>query len=87
VHNDKKVGNLENFGMVKSNSGLSIFLMVFSMFAFTIIYVIVSFSIYLPMFNNLEKANYASDLVVTNYWDYLNIYSQLMKDLVTGTIE
>lgn len=61
---EKKVGNLEQFKKVKSNSGFKVFCLIVFMFSFVIIYVLINFAVYIPMFNNIEIITVERDMII-----------------------
>eukprot|EP00347_Sterkiella_histriomuscorum_P009838 403339681 len=80
----KKVGNLEKFAMVKSNSSLRVISIVMALFSFVILHVIVNFSIYVPMFNELIISHDQEQIVLNQFKVYYRIYTQFQDDLSQG---
>lgn len=49
-----KIGNLDKFKMVKSNSGAAVLSIVLFLYAFVLVQVIVNFAVFLPMYNDFS---------------------------------
>ena len=47
-----KIGNLDKFKMVKSNSGAAVLSIVLFLYAFVLVLVIINFAVFLPMYNS-----------------------------------
>ncbi|CDW81959.1 pas domain s-box family protein [Stylonychia lemnae] len=84
---EKKVGNLDKFKMVKSNSGIRVISIVLCLFSFVIILVIANFAIYVPMYKDFKKSHRQELVLLTQFRAYYKIYMQFMHDLTNGSIQ
>ena len=81
---NKKVGNLDKFKMVKSNSGIRVISIVLSLFSFVIILVIANFILYVPMYTDFRTSHRQDLVLLTQFRAYYKIYIQFLHDLSSG---